>query len=109
MTLDSAGFGNSAHGQPYLAWQGTSPDGYLSHTTSVYATSTIPPEHRETFICRIVCMYMIGFLSEKSVIEACESLSDIYKWQIESSHVAAHEPQWTNFGASTPKQLGKIW
>lgn len=41
----------------------------------------------------MICFYIIGHLSGKALGDACQSLVDIYSWQIEQAHSIPQIPE----------------
>ncbi len=106
--------GTPGVGQPAREWlctlHGTSPDGAVSHVTKIYATGEDPYAYSHATMCRILSLFVIADLNDSAIVEACESLTDIYTSQAESAHpqdllIMQARPVST----ATPKQLGKIW
>ena len=92
----------------YWTFSGTSPDGNVFHVTNVYvANDASPKDYQDATWCRLACYYLINHLDNKSIIEACESLYDIYKWQSQS--MPPLQPEMRRIGTVTPKQVGKVW
>jgi hypothetical protein len=87
---------------------GTTGDGYFSYDTTVRVTGAIPVEHQQAALCRIVSLWILGNLDDRSIIEACDNLSDIYTAQLEDSHVSLSIPRFSGVANSTT-QLGKLW
>ena len=92
----------------WMVW-GTCADGYVSHLTNIHLTGSIPHEAMTASLCRVVCLYMISKLDNKRVSEACEAISEIYKWQIEAEAIKDDQAQPVGSFTSVPKQLGNLW
>jgi len=57
----------------------------------VEITGAGPPVLSQAAVCRLICSYVIAQLEDKSLIEACHILSDIYTLQIDQ-HAAMNAP-----------------
>ena len=51
--------------------------------TTIEMTGSDPANMPITAMCRLVCHYMLGHFGQAALLHACDSLSDIYLWQIE--------------------------
>jgi hypothetical protein len=62
---------------------GTAAEGLVRYTTTVDVTGSIPTEHQKAAAYRILCLFIIGCLDDKAIIEAYNNLQDIYSWQMD--------------------------
>lgn len=79
----------SAHAFQWSAVDETT-DGKVQYVTTVDIDVPTPSYVSQEAWCRILCFYIVGHLSGKALVDACESLVDTYRWQIEQ---ARHLPQ----------------
>ena len=57
-----------------------------------------------TALCRLVCYYVIGQLNEKSLMDACQSLVEIYAWQNRPPSTPSERPT-KNLGPAAVRKV----
>jgi hypothetical protein len=57
-----------------------------------------------TALCRIICHYVIGHLTDASLMDACQSLTEIYAWQNRVPSVP-HERPSKQLGPATVRKV----
>lgn len=80
-----------------------SPDGAAQFNTRVAIAPSLTAEHAESAFMRAFSMYLLSKLDDNSLKEAFESLSEIYRWQIESADIVVNEPTVHYLGAFKPR------
>ncbi len=92
-----------------VQWQlsNATADGKIRFHTTLDITGQVPAEVRFNAFCKLVCIYLVSHLNQESLIEACESLRDIYTWQSEKAEIIVHERQPEYLGTFTSDQLGR--
>ncbi len=55
-------------------------------------TGTNPADVPSTAVYRLVCYYILGHLNEDSLMTACNSLVDVYSWQLEQARAVRPAP-----------------
>jgi hypothetical protein len=58
------------------------PDGKVKFLTTAEITGQSVSSLPQSALCRMFCMYVVTHLSEKYLLDACHSLTEIYSWQI---------------------------
>src|SRR5271166_1195754 len=117
--------GPSMTAEPTISidWQGLPPLGgvqwqisdvtadWKAHfSATVDITGQLPPNLQQALFYRMICVYLIGHLHDKSLPEACETSLDIYKYQDAPDQDSTYvEPQARHVSTSKPRQIGHIW
>lgn len=60
-------------------------DGKVHFVTMIDIDAATAAHVSEDAWCRMLCFYIVGRLSGKALGDACQSLADIYTWQIEQT------------------------
>lgn len=84
-----------------------SPDGAIQINTTVDVMGVLPPDLKLNTVCKMICIYLVSHLNQKSLIEACESLGDIYASQREAENYIPYEPRPEYLGTFAPDKLGR--
>jgi hypothetical protein len=73
-----------------LGWSHTSADlgGKIEFVTTVDFTGQISRGAEEGALLRLACIYLIGHLSGKALVDAYHTLTDQYTWQIDRLNAA---------------------
>ena len=58
--------------------------------------------------CRMLCLFIVGHLSGKALSDACESLTDIYSWQIEQTRPIPQIPEPRRHAVSRVRQIERV-
>src|SRR2546426_12838797 len=61
--------------------------GAARFVTIVEMTGSSQADLPSAAACRLACYYMLGHLNEASLLTACNSLADIYSWQVERARL----------------------
>jgi hypothetical protein len=86
-----------------------SADANIRFSMTVDVNGQIPDVVEKTLLCKMICMIIISNLHDSHLVDAYESLVDIYKWQLEAKNVLDEEPRLRHLNTSTPQKLGKLW
>lgn len=70
-----------------LIWDGTTADGAFHLNTIVDVTGYVSPEHLHAARCRFACIVLATQLDDASIVEAYESMNDLFTWQIEKGRL----------------------
>jgi hypothetical protein len=73
---------------------------FARFTTTVEVTGDDYTEVAPVVLRRLLCFYVISQMTEKSLGEAFDSLSEIYRWQIQQASVPKHSVDVRNVGQS---------
>jgi hypothetical protein len=57
---------------------------------------------------RMLCLYVVGRLSGTALADACQSLADIYSWQIEQTRPALRIPESKRHAVSRVRQVERV-
>jgi hypothetical protein len=57
---------------------------------------------------RMICFYVVSHLSGNALADACQSLADIYSWQIEQTRTALRIPESTRHAVSRVRQIERV-
>ena len=60
--------------------------GRVQFVTTVDIDAPTPAHISQDAWGRMICFFIIGHLSGKALADACQSLADIYSWQIDQKH-----------------------
>jgi hypothetical protein len=58
-------------------------------------------------LCRLICYYVIGQLNDRSLMDACQSLVEIYAWQNRTPSTAADRPT-KRLGPAAVKKMERV-
>lgn len=89
----------------YWTWQDQSPDGAAQFDASITISSNLDPRHQQAALSRYLSMYFLSRLNDESINEACQSLADIYRWQLESEAISLQDPEIQDIGVITPQMI----
>ena len=80
-------------------------DGRVRFITTVDIDAPAHAEVSQNAWGRIFCFYVVNHLSGKALGDACESLADIYSWQIEQETPAPQIPEKTRHSVSHVRRV----
>lgn len=69
-----------------LEWSHTEANlkGKIEFVTTVDVTGQISPAQEQLALLRLACIYLIGHLSGKALVDAYDTLTDQYMWQMDT-------------------------
>lgn len=89
------------------SWANLSPDGNVLFSTTVDVSGALPPDEQLTAFCRVACIYLITRLSKSGLMDACNSLYDIYVWQQEQIRLLGKAPVHGSISLKSISQVDK--
>lgn len=94
---------------PTLEWSTTdeSTTGKVEFLTKIDVTGEDIGAVSPAAFHRMVCFYVLTRLSEKSLVEACQSLIGIYSWQLNLPNVTIKNPEIRHLGPVVVRQKEK--
>jgi len=85
-----------------------SADGKVEFLTTFDITAPTPADIPEAARCRMICYLIIGRLQGKALSDACESLMDLFSWQVEQARPASPIPEPKRHRASRVRQMERV-
>jgi len=91
------------------SWANTSTDGGVNYRVAVDVTDPASFERDAIMACRVLCLYYISRLNGTALIEARDSLQEVYEQQEASNYLVPTEPAMKRAESAGIRQLGKLW
>jgi len=82
--------------------------GNVHFLTTVSITVTTPADVTDAALCRMACFYIVGRLHGKALADACQSLADIYAWQLDQMHSVSQVPEPKRHRAARVRQVERV-
>lgn len=90
----------------HWTWGDSTADGQVAFNASVDLAGRILSEANKVAFCRAACIFFAAKLNDTAILEAYESLHDLYRWQIEKGrYIAKAKPSLTTISISNIHQL----
>lgn len=105
-------------GDNFLLWfqtsnrffmSGTGANGFVTFNGTIDVTGAAAGGNLDFTLALATCHCYVGLLNSDSIVEALQSLADIYQWQIKNDAVSVQTLDFRPAIPSTPKSLGKLW
>jgi hypothetical protein len=89
------------------AWTDQSAGGAVQFGSIITIAENLDPDHVENVFYRALSMFVLSRIRDSNIKEACEALSDIYQWQVDSEKVVVSDPKIIDFGSSELQRVDR--
>lgn len=83
-------------------------DGKVQFVTTVDIDALTLADVSQDAWGRMLCFYIVTHLSAKPLADACQSLADIYSWQIEQTRLIPQIPEQRRHAVSQVRQVERV-
>lgn len=90
----------------HWSWGDSTADGQVAFNASVDLAGRFLSEANKVAFCRAACIFFAAKLDDAAIVEAYESLHDLYRWQIaKASYIPKAKPSPTTISLSNINRL----
>ena len=83
-------------------------DGKVQFVTTVNIDAPTPADVSQDAWRRMLCFYVVGHLSGEPLADACQSLADIYSWQMEQTRPIPQVPEQRRHAVSQIRRVERV-
>ncbi len=83
-------------------------DGAVRFRTTVDIDVATPDQVLLNAWHRMICFYVVGRLTGESLLDACQSLADIYAWQLDQTKPIAQNPEQKRHAVSQVRKVERV-